>query len=176
MGAAVTLLLQRTIWHSSSLPRVALCFLGLTRSLKHVYLSNATEVIQPLLDNGYHVDKFLHTYNLSRLSNERSKEINIELEQLEYTLLKLLKQVAVSDQSQVLQRLNLTIWTAKVKEKTHEPWNDGFQSLKNLVCQLHSLEVVTKLWVDSGVQYDLIVYSRSDVLYLSSINADMLST
>lgn len=155
--------------------RAALCFFGLTRSLKHVYLSIAMQLIQPLLDNGYQVDKFLHTYNLSSLSNKRSKEINVELDPLEYRLLKPLKQVVVSDQSQVLQHFNFSIWTAKVKKKIHDPWNDGFQSLKNLACQLHSLEAVTKLWLDSGDQYDLIVYSRPDVLYLSSINADILS-
>lgn len=154
--------------------RAALCFFGLTRSLRHVYFSHATHIIQPLLDAGFAVDKFLHTYNLTSLSNARSEEADVKLDTSEYVLLEPLKGVTITDQSSVYQYFNVSSLVVKHDGEVHDPWNDGLRSLKNMVFQLHSLEMVTNLWLDSGVEYDLVVYTRPDVLFLKGISADML--
>lgn len=44
-------------------PRVALCFFGLTRSLKFTIGSIESNILQPLRDAGYRPTVFLHTYN-----------------------------------------------------------------------------------------------------------------
>ena len=154
--------------------KAALCFFGLTRSLRHVYFSHATEIIQPLLDADFAVDKFLHTYNLTSLSNARSEEADIKLDTSEYVLLEPLKRVTITDQSSVYQFFNLSSLVVKHDGEVHDPWNDGLRSLKNMVYQLYSLEMVTNLWLDSGVEYGLVVYTRPDVLFLKGISAGML--
>lgn len=67
---------------------IALCFFGLTRALKtHSYVSIQRYLISPLLHQGYHVDVFLHTYNMSTITNPRSKEYNVSLDPHEWRLL-----------------------------------------------------------------------------------------
>ena len=51
-------------FYNSSNPktRVAICFFGLTRSLKHTIDSINTNIFQPLKNSNIEYDVFLHTY------------------------------------------------------------------------------------------------------------------
>mmetsp|Transcript_1651 Transcript_1651/g.10148 ORF Transcript_1651/g.10148 Transcript_1651/m.10148 type:complete len:326 (-) Transcript_1651:1631-2608(-) len=157
-------------WRSASHPgdksprRVALCFFGLTRSLRYVYFSILLHIVQPLMDQNITVDRYMHTYNLSQISNKRSKEKSaLDLE--EYRLLEPFQGLLVTDQSDFLNAFNLS----SMLVDNYDTYRDDFQSMKNLACQLHSLQLVTKLWQHSGWKYDLVIYSRPDVLYVRPV-------
>lgn len=146
--------------------RAALCFYGLTRSLRYVYFSILLNVVQPLLDLNIAVDKYLHTYNLSEISNRRSKEKNTALDLEEYKLLEPYQGLLVTNQSEFLRTFDFS----SMLFDNHDTYRDGFQSMTNLACQLHSLRLVTMLWQRSGLTYDLVIYSRPDVLYVKPVD------
>ena len=53
-----------------------------------------------------------------------------------------------------------------------DSWNDGFRSLRNLIHQLHSLDIVTQMAMDWGP--DLIVFARPDLRYLDSLRGGLM--
>ena len=68
--------------------RVALCFWGLTRSLKYTIDSIQSNVLDVLKKNGIQYTIFIHTYNINgSYTNRRSKEYNILLNNDECKLL-----------------------------------------------------------------------------------------
>ena len=68
--------------------KVALCFWGLTRSLKHTIESIHENILKPLQENQIEYTIFLHTYKFeSPYINPRAKEVNVELDFDEYSLL-----------------------------------------------------------------------------------------
>lgn len=81
-----------------SAPRVALCFFGLSRSLKFTLPSIQANIIQPLRDSGYRPTVFLHTYDDSSL-DEQSKQTQAD----EWKLLDPFLSV-VTSQSDFLQK------------------------------------------------------------------------
>ena len=55
--------------------RVAVCFFGLTRSLNHTIDSIQQNLIGPIVEKGWEVDVFIHTYNdVRHLTNTRTGE------------------------------------------------------------------------------------------------------
>lgn len=87
--------------HKEPLPsskRVAIAFYGLTRSLTYTIRSMQQNVLQPLQKAGIFFDIYLHTYNLTTLTNRRSGE---NLQALNATEWKLLDPDFVSVTSQV---------------------------------------------------------------------------
>lgn len=150
--------------------KAALCFFGITRSLKYVYFSILLNVVQPLLSQNVRVDKFMHTYNLTTINNKRSKEKDATLDLTEYKLLEPYQGLEVSDQDEFLANFEIK----SLLYDNHDTYRDNFRSLTNLACQLHSLERVTKLWQESGQSYDLVIYTRPDVLYVQPINYSLV--
>lgn len=146
--------------------KAALCFFGITRSLKYVYFSILLNVVQPLLHQNVRVHRYMHTYNLTKLSNKRSKERNTALDLNEYKLLEPYQGMEVSDQDEFLSSFDIS----NMLYGNHDTYRDRFRSLTNLACQLHSLERVTKLWLESGHKYDLVIYTRPDVLYVQPVD------
>lgn len=145
--------------------RVALCFFGLTRSLRYVYFSILLHIVQPLMDQNITVDRYMHTFNLSQISNKRSKEKSTPLDLEEYRLLEPYQGLLITDQSEFLNDFNLS----SMLFENYDTYRDEFHSMRNLACQLHSLRLVTKLWQHSRLKYDLVIYSRPDVLYVRPI-------
>jgi hypothetical protein len=71
---------------NSKSKHVALAFYGLTRSLRYTIESIRSNIFAPLTESGYTYDVYLHTYDLERLVNQRSKESGF-LNTTEWTLL-----------------------------------------------------------------------------------------
>lgn len=149
--------------------RVAICFFGLTRSLrKYTFKSIKKNIFQPLRKNNYEYDVFLHTYNLKQINNPRSREINIELDPVEYKLLRP-KSNLIEDQNEIDKTFDFDFYL-----KNGDPWHDNGLSLKNLLRQLHSLHKVTEILDDyikkTKVSYDWVIYSRPDLEFYSPID------
>jgi len=147
---------------------VALCFFGLTRSLKLTYPSIETQIFNILKTENIPYDVYLHTYDLKVLTNTRSKEIKCTLDPLEYSLLNPYKK-SVQNQATFDNSLSFKSFT-----KHGDPWNDKYQSLRNLLRQLNSLNQVTQLWMSEEKQYDAVIYLRPDLEYLAPFPIDQL--
>ncbi|CAM9396563.1 unnamed protein product [Ascophyllum nodosum] len=59
-------------------PRVAVCFFGLTRSLRWTLPSVRHRLLDVLRESGMSVDTFVHTYDLKEVYNERAGEEGIK--------------------------------------------------------------------------------------------------
>ena len=150
---------------AESKQKIAICFFGLTRSLKYTISSIETYIFNVLKEHNIDYDVYLHTYDLTHISNKRSEEKNCPLDTEEW---KLLNPTAhkITNQDEFDQQFN---W--KTLKKQGDFWKDGFNSTKNAIRQLNSLKEVTSLWLDKP-HYDSYLYLRPDLLYVNPINID----
>ena len=141
--------------------RMAICFFGLTRSLRYTLKSIVSNIYEVLRENHIHYDVFLHTYNLKNITNPRSGEYKVKLNASEFYSLNP-TYYHVSDQETFLQTINLNEYLVR-----GDAWNDGNNSAKNLLCQYNSINFVTEMWLTKHHEnpYDLVMYLRPDLSY-----------
>lgn len=144
-------------------PRIAVCFFGLTRSLPTTAPLIHQRLLNPLKSVG-DVEVFVHTYNLTHLTNSWSKEFNAPNRAQD--LLLLLPTASIIDDQEIF----LKTVPAKFCKLRGDPWNNNFTSVTNLLCQLNSLDRVTTLFESHG-PFDVVVYARPDVIYYTPIDA-----
>jgi hypothetical protein len=138
--------------------KIAICFFGITRNLKEYTLDSIERHLMAVAaekDPAY--KKFAHFNLVECIFNPRSGEKNVPVNVFEYKFLNCDK-VACTDQAQVDRELD-----CESLEKFGNAWQDNFQSLKNSLRQLYSLNQVTSLLVQSGEHFDLVIYSRADI-------------
>jgi hypothetical protein len=149
--------------------KVALCFFGLTRSLKFTLASIQKYLFEPLKNHGIRYDTFLHTYKMKKpYSNPRAGEKDLILDADEYKLLEPTYHMIESKES-VSKKLDLE------KYRTHgNPWGKersaipgDFSTLDNHILYLWSLKQLTTMWSETKAKsrYSHIIYCRPDVLY-----------
>lgn len=138
---------------------IAICFFGLTRSLKLTIESIENNIFKVLSSNNIQFTKFIHTYNLNELTNHRSREYCCKLDINEYKLLHCDHEI-ITDQNEFLKTIDIENY-----KKHGDPWNDNFKSLKNFLCQLNSLKLVTEMWKNTKDKFDLVLYIRPDLQY-----------
>lgn len=139
--------------------RIAVCFFGITRSLETTIGSIRSNVLEPARRLGT-VRLFTHLYALDRIDNLRSGE-HAQHRVEEHELLGS-DWTALEEPGACLEARGID--DLKVYGDT---WGDGFQSLRNLVHQLHSLDVVTAEALEW--QPDVVVFCRPDLRYLDSL-------
>ena len=135
--------------------QIAICFFGITRSLKHTIRSIEANVIEPARARGT-VRIYAHFFDQTSISNTRSGEQGV-LDREEYRLLK-------ADQLRLeAPDMCLEEWGFEGLKDFGDSWNDGFRSQRNLVHQLHSMNVAAAdaLADNPG----LVIYCRPDMLY-----------
>ncbi|KAJ3173001.1 hypothetical protein HDU88_004460 [Geranomyces variabilis] len=146
--------------------RVAVCFFGLTRSLRrHTFPSIREQIFNRLKEQGYEYDVFLHTYRVDKVNNYRSGEHGVATDPHEWALLDPLR-YEIEEQDAVDSQLEFAMY-----ERFGNAWSDDPTpgSLRNLLRQLRSVEHVQKLMEDyskqSGVKYRYVMFARPDVQY-----------
>lgn len=142
--------------------KVAICFFGLTRSLKKTFPSIEKQIFNVLNNHHIKYDVYLHTYNLTELTNHRSGEKKCMLDTEEWKLLKPFAS-KITDQNNFDDSFD---W--KMLFKKGDAWSDDFASLKNAIRQLNSLKEVTSLWLNNE-PYDYYIYLRPDLYYVNPI-------
>jgi hypothetical protein len=147
--------------------KIAICFWGLTRSLKYTINSIKKCIFEPLSKSGIVFDIYLHTYIIDgKYSNPRAKE-DVFLDNEEYKLLKP-TYYKIENQSVVSKKINFE----KYKSMAN-PW--ALDSTFNFhLLALWSLQQVTKLWSLRSEEYSNIMYCRPDVEYLCPIDIRLL--
>lgn len=159
-------------WYYGAKGRGAVCFYGINRSLKHTASSIQRNLLEPITLAGYEFDLFYHTYNLSVIDNPRSKEVQQKVDPSGFDILGRYKGSEISSQEDFLATFNLQDWIIDNMDN----WNDNFKSLKNLACQLNSIESCCNLIDSSRQKYKFVIFARPDLLYLNSINMSQVET
>ena len=152
---------------------IAICFYGLTRSLKYTYDSIKKKIIDPIKNNDYEITIYLHTYDLKILTNDRSNEKECLLDVNEYKLLNP-NIYKITNQDDFDNTIDLNKYLAH-----GDPWEGqeekSHKSLKNILRQWNSLQEVTKLWELSSLKHQCIIYLRPDLFYINQINLENIS-
>ena len=146
--------------------KICICFFGLTRSLKYTHPSINEYILKILIINNYYFDIYLHTYNLDKLTNNRSNEKNIKLDFNEYKLLNP-DYFLINNQCEFDQSINIDNYSLK-----GDPWNDKNVSLFNLLRQLNSLKKVSDLHLNK--EYNCYIYLRPDLKYLNNLDINII--
>jgi len=140
-------------------PRIAIVFFGITRSLSYTIASIEKNLISPAQTLG-EIKVFAHFYDQEKIDNPRSGEVGRLMRQ-EHNLLPIDDLVLETPNSAAIQE------SMDALTKQGDLWNDGFRSLRNLVHQLHSMENATARalsWCP-----DVIVFARPDLKYHDSL-------
>ncbi len=147
--------------------RICICFFGLLKSLKYTINSIHNNILRELIINGYYINIYLHTYDLKTLTNKRNNEKDIKLNVNDYKLLEP-DFLSITSQSAFDSILNLSRYLIK-----GDPWPENPKvSLLNLLRQLNSLNVVTKM--HSSKNYLIYLYLRPDIKYLNKFDVNII--
>ena len=143
---------------------VCVAFYGLTRSLRLTHSSIEEFLLEPLRAHAQRLSVFVHTYNLSEITNKRSQEQNARLNHSEFHLLRPTR-FKVGDQDAFDATINVSAYTSQ-----GDPWKDGWRSLRNLLRMENSLQEVTDLWMEFQPPCWRVVVTRPDLLLLNPFN------
>lgn len=114
-----------------------------------------------MVDTGAEVKAFYHLFDIGHVLNIRSNE-NHSLDKSNYGYFNQF------DGELEPPGFCLEKWEFETVKKYGDTWNDGYQSLGNLIHQLHSLKRVTQRISDYNP--DVVAFVRPDLLYYDKIN------
>lgn len=139
--------------------KIAICFFGITRSLKFTIDSIEECVLSPAREAG-EVKVFSHFFKQNQIHNRRSGEIGM-LDIDEHRLLA--SDWIVLEEPDECLALN----GFEALKKFGDCWGDEFSSLRNLIHQLHSLDQVTNKAIEWDA--DIYLFVRPDLQYHDSL-------
>ena len=146
--------------------KIALCFWGLTRSLKYTIDSIKKYILEPLKKAGIEYDIFLHTYYFKGLyNNEFGKEYDVKLDFDEYKLLKP-DYFKMDNQDEIIKTINFNKYNHTGRKSIHY----NRQTHNNAILGLYSMRESTRMIEKSGKKYDFIFFLRPDMKYLRAFN------
>ena len=137
--------------------KISICFFGITRDLSITYPSIKKNIINPASKYA-DVKIFCHFFKNEYISNDRSGEFKVKSKN-NWDILKADK--IIYDLPDIfLEDINIDFY------KFGDVYNDNFQSIRNLMHQLYSLEKVFK--ISSLFKSDLTLFLRPDLYYWDS--------
>lgn len=145
------------------LPRVAVCFFGLPRAINLTLPNIQKRLLLPLRAVA-NVSIYVHTFDITVLTNHRSKEYSVQIRPQDVTALQPISYI-IESQDEFLRQLPTDFC------RSHgDAWHDNYSSLRNFMCQLHSLRRVTDLMLEGGL-FENVVFARPDVQFFNTIEA-----
>lgn len=150
--------------------KIALCFWGITRSLKHTIYSIKKRILSVFKNSNIEYKIFIHTYKFdSEYINPRADEFDIELDFEEYKLLNP-DYIEIEDQDTVKELIDV------YKYRTQpDPWNSDYISVDNFLCAMYSKKQLGKMVENCEEDFDYIVYLRPDVKYYTMFDTKFFS-
>tara|TARA_B110000261_G_scaffold133797_1_gene150740 strand:- start:90 stop:755 length:666 start_codon:yes stop_codon:yes gene_type:complete len=143
----------------------AVCFFGLTRSVKYTLPSIEKNIYQVLKENNINYEVYLHTYDLRKLNLKRSNE-NVDLDTEEWKLLKP-NYYKIDSQEEFDKSYDY-----EFIKKYGDYWKTNFQNTFNLIRQFNSLKQLQKL---INKKYDYYIILRPDLLYIDKLDINLIN-
>jgi hypothetical protein len=159
--------------------KLAICYWGMTRATKAIYKSHINNLYDVLKNNNIEFNIFMHTW-------ETENNINMIWEHpcdipVDYTEYQLLNPdfYKIEKQSDFLNTINFeNFFNQQLYDiyggDTHHEWRP--QLIRNHLCALESQKRAYKMVLDSGNEYDFILYIRPDVVILNNFDVSCLQT
>lgn len=145
--------------------KVALCFWGITRSLKHTIKSIRKHILEPLQNESIEYKIFLHTFKFNTpYVNPRAQEIYVKLDFNEYILLNP-DYVQIDDQDEIKEKIHI-----KKYHTMPDPWESNYICVDNFVCAMYSKKQLGIMVKESEIDFDYIIYLRPDVKFINSFD------
>ncbi|KAJ1454855.1 hypothetical protein M885DRAFT_521130 [Pelagophyceae sp. CCMP2097] len=153
---------------SRRVARVAVCFYGLNRSLRHTLASIRGHVLQPLREACVQADVFFHTW----VGEGDASSLAAAQEELRLLNSSGLRGYAITDQVRWARDADLAQLMGLDKRYAGA-------NMQNMLRQLGSLKLVTQLWqaqasVGGDAYYDAVLYIRPDLKVLDKVDVDQL--
>lgn len=142
--------------------RVAVCFWGLTRSLWATRDSLRSSILDPLIKEGYSIQKFLHTFAVEQ---EKGSKIVWD----DYQWLEIPESHVIVETTEAADTTPDTP-SLDLLAKPGDGWHDNFLSLANHRLALHSLKAVTALWAARAGDFDVVLYTRTDLWFFRRLD------
>jgi len=150
--------------------KVALCFWGLTRSLKYTLHSIKKYILQVFHKHNIEYKIFLHTYYFdTQYINPHACEYNIDLDFEEYKLLKP-DFFEIDNQDEIKKNINVLKYRTQ-----NDPWNSGYVCVDNFLCAMYSKKQLGIMVDNCDEKFDNIIYLRPDVKYHTYFDIKYLS-
>ena len=152
------------------MPKVCICFYGFVhRSLKYTFKSIEYHIFNVLKKNNIDYDVYLHTYDAKFSNAERCGENNVPIDINYYKLLNPLDYIIES-----YDDFNNKFDFEQYTKRYEDPWKNNYTSFINWVREMHSHLKVTTLWEDKADLYDLVLYLRADLMYITPLPINYL--
>jgi len=149
--------------------KVALCFWGLTRSLKYTHNSIQRNILDALKEADIDYEIFMHTYKFETpYYNPRAGEIDTPLDFDEYKILQP-DHIQIDDQDQIKNKINIYKYHSKP-----DPYDSNYICIDNIICALYSKMQLGNMVEQSGKTFDYIIYLRPDVHFLHKFDVQYL--
>jgi len=144
--------------------KIALCFWGITRSLKYTIDSIKHHILNPLKDADIEYVIFVHTFKFqSEYNNPRAKEFNVTLDFDEHTLLNP-DFLQIDDQDEFKFQHSIEKYRF-----LPDPWESDYVCMDNFICAMHSKKQLGAMVKQSNISFDYVMYLRPDVRFYTSI-------
>lgn len=144
--------------------KIAICFWGLTRSLKFTIESLQDKLFLPLEKHNIQFDKFIHTFYFDGLyNNKHGNEKNVQLDFDEYKLLNpdyFLKE----NQDEVIKNIDFSKY-----EFNNTVYNNR-TTFRNAILAQYSMKKVTELVENTKIKYDYLLFIRPDCKIVDKFN------
>lgn len=158
--------------------KIAVCYWGMTRSVKQTYPSHFEHFYHILKQRGIEYKVFLHTWK-TRQKNyviwEHETTVPVDYE--EYRLL-LPDYFAIDDQDEFLNGLDFCDYFSNELYETYggdTPHEWKPQLIKNHLCALESQKRVFRMVSQTDERFDYVVFLRPDVLITNDFCVDQLA-
>ena len=149
--------------------KFCICFFGVIgRSIDYTIDSINENIFNVLKANNIEYDVFIHNMIVDKMYNPRTGEINSIINNENYKLLNPTEYI--EDKQEDFDK-NYNNWESIFKYG--DEYNNDFNTVRNAIRQLYSLKRVTSLW-ENKEKYDLYLYLRPDLFYLSKLNVKMI--
>jgi hypothetical protein len=153
-----------------SINNVAICYYGMTRSLKSVYKSHQENLINILNDNHTRYEIFMHTWNTGKYNIIGDKLTNVPIDYQEYKVLNP-KYYQIDNQSEFINTINIEDYFNNDLYTNGEKRESNPKLIYNHLCALESIKRVTKMVEASDInRFDTIIYIRPDILLLNKFS------
>ena len=152
--------------------KLAICFWGLTRSLKYTINSINKNIFDIFKKNNLEFRVFMHTFSTYvKYNNIRAGEEDIILDNKEYKLLNP-DYILIEKQENVKSSIDFIKY-----RKKGDPWHNNYLTMDNFILAMYSKKQVLKLFQDNDDRsYTHFLIIRPDVKYLNKFDIRWLST
>jgi hypothetical protein len=148
--------------------RVAICYWGMTRSIRIIHNAHKNQIFDIFKNNQVEYDVYMHTWKTAQnfiWGVDWTTTKNIPNDYNEYRLLNP-SYYEIDEQDDFLNTVNFSDY---FKQELYDTYGDHPdyewrpELIRNMICALESQKRVTQMCIDSQKKYDFVLYIRPDV-------------